>query len=221
VLITKRRVAVLAVAILAGAGLTGVTASPAQAYTVGSLPPGSSVCTDAVRTDQGVAFYGRISSPAGLWTVFASTTADGPQTALLRLPTQEPSTTYVTWPGALYYRLCVANTATTTGGLRFAFFARSFANAEHGVGVFTAVLGPGGRYCAPSTSVAARLVGTSTVPVRWTAEVENFNADFLRTEDYGTSATIDRAVAPGDDEIFTACVANTATTTATLSFDFS
>jgi hypothetical protein len=220
VLITKRRVAVLAVAILVGTGLTGVTAGPAQAFVGGSLPPGSTVCTDSVRTDQGVAFYGRLSSPSALWTVFASATADGPQTTLLRLPTQEPSTTYVNWPGTFYYRLCVANTATTTGGLRFAFFARSFANADHGAGVFTAVLGPGGRYCAPSTSVAARLTGTSTVPVRWTAEVENFNADFLRTEDYGTSATIDRAVTPGDDEIFTACVANTSAATATLSFDF-
>ncbi|HET9144331.1 hypothetical protein, partial [Actinophytocola sp.] len=62
--------------------------------------------------------------------------------------------------------------------------------------------------------------GTSTAPVRWTADVENFNADFLRTEDYGTSATIDRAVTPAEDEIFTACVANVSAGAATLSFEF-
>jgi hypothetical protein len=71
-----------------------------------------------------------------------------------------------------------------------------------------------------SWRVAATLTGTSTVPVRWTANVENFNADFLRIEDYGTSATIDRAVAPAEDEIFNACVSNTSAGTATLSFDF-
>jgi hypothetical protein len=220
VLITKRRVAALAAALLAATGLTLVGSTPAQASVGGSLPPDSTVCTDSVRTDRGVAFYGSVYPAAALWTVFASTTAGGPETALLRLPTQEPSTTYVNWPGTFYYRLCVANTTTTTGGARFAFFARSGVNAQYGVGVFTAVLGPGGRYCAPSTSVAARLTGTSTIPVHWSANVENFNADFLRTEDYGTSATIDRAVTPGDDEICTACVANVSASIATLSFDF-
>lgn len=217
--ITRKRVAALTVAVLAGVGLAASGAGPAQAFVGGSLPSGSTVCTGGVRSDGGVAFYGNISTTTARWTVHASTTAGGPETALLRLHTKEPSTTYVSWPGVFYYRLCVTNTAATTGGLRFAFFAQS-ANAASGFGPFTASLGPGGRYCAPDTSVAARLAGASTVPVRWTADVENFNADFLRTEDYGTGATIDRPVTPGDDEIFTACVTNTSTGTATLSFDF-
>ncbi len=219
-LITRKRVAALAAAIVLGAGLAVSGANSAQASVGGSLPSGSTVCTNGVRSDRGMAFYGSISTTTALWTVYASTTADGPGAALLRLPTKEPSTTYVNWPGTLYYRLCVTNTTTTTGGLRFAFFAQAGANAEVGFGVFTAVLGTGGRYCAPATSVAARLTGTSTIPVRWTANVENFNADFLRTEDYGTSTGINRAVTPADDEIFTACVTNTSAGTATLSFDF-
>jgi hypothetical protein len=220
VLISRKRVAALAAAILTGAGFALSGANPAQAFVGGSLPSGSTVCTNSVQSDRGVAFYGSVYPATALWTVYASTTAGGPENALLRLPTKEPSTTYVSWPGVFYYRLCVTNTTATTGGLRFAFFAQSGANAAYGFGVFTAVLGPGGSYCAPDTSVAARLTGTSTVPVHWTADVENFNADFLRTEDYGTSATIDRAVTPGDDEIFTACVTNTSASTATLSFDF-
>src|SRR6185436_12617161 len=128
-----------------------------------------------------LAFYGNISSATASWTVYAASTAGGAEVALLRLPTREPSTTYVSWPGVFYYRLCVTNTSAVTGGLRFAFFAQSGA----GFGAFTAVLGPGGRYCAPATSVAAHLAGTSTVPVRWSADVQNFDADFLRTEDYG------------------------------------
>jgi hypothetical protein len=166
-----------------------------------------------------VAFYGAISTANALWTVFASSVAGGPETALLKLPTKEPTTTYVSWPGTFTYRLCVTNTTTTTGGLRFTFFAQG-AGATYGIGTYSAVLGPGGRYCAPATSVAARLTGTSTVPVHWTADVQNFNAERLRTEDYGTSATINRPVTPGDDEIFTACVTNTSGSTATLSFAF-
>jgi hypothetical protein len=220
VLIPRRRAAALAAAILAGATLVLAGAHPAQASVGGSLPSGSTVCTDGVESDRGVAFYGSISTATAVWTVFASPAGGGPEAALLRLPTKEPSTTYVSWPGVFRYRLCVTNTTATTGGLRFAFFAQSRANAEHGFGAFTAVLGPGGRYCAPSTSVAATLAGTSTLPVSWTANVENFNADFLRTEDYGTSATVERAVSPSDDEIFTACVTNTSAGTASLSFDF-
>jgi hypothetical protein len=219
-LIPRRRAAALAAAILAGAALTLSGAHPAQASVGGSLPPGSTVCTNSVKSDRGMAFYGSISTTTATWTVFAAPADGGPETALLRLPTKEPSTTYVSWPGVFRYRLCVTNTTATTGGLRFAFFAQARADAEHGFGAFTAVLGPGGRYCAPETSVAATLTGTSTVPVRWTANVENFNADFLRIEDYGTSATIDRAVAPAEDEIFNACVSNTSAGTATLSFDF-
>jgi hypothetical protein len=219
-LIPRRRAAALAAAILAGATLVLAGAHPAQASVGGSLPPGSTVCTDGVKSDRGVAFYGSISATTAVWTVFASPADGGPEVALLRLTTKEPSTTYASWPGTFRYRLCVTNTAATTGGLRFAFFAQARANTEHGFGAFTAVLGPGGRYCAPDTSVAATLTGTSTVPVHWTANVENFNADFLRTEDYGTGATINRAVAPAEDEIFNACVTNTSASTATLSFDF-
>jgi hypothetical protein len=218
----RKRVAAIAGAVLLGAVLALNGATPAQAFIGGTLPPGSVVCTDRTRSNQGVAFYGALQAPVigptALWTVYASTTAAGPEIALLRLSTQEPTTTYVSWPGVFYYRLCITNTSSATGGLRFAFFPQG-ANSAGGFGPYSAVLGSGGRYCAPSTSVAARLTGTSNVPIHWTADVENFNADFLRTEDYGTSTTIDRSLTPGDDEIFKVCASNTSGATATLSFD--
>lgn len=218
----RKRTAAIAGAVLLGTTLALSGASAAQAYSGGSLPPGSVVCTERTRSTQGVAFYGSLQAPVtgvtALWTVYAASTEAGPETTLVRLPSREPTTTYVNWPGTFYYRLCVANTTSATGGLRFAFFPQG-AGAVGGFGPVTAVLGPAGRYCASATSVPARLTGSSTAPVRWTAQVENFNADFLRTEDFGTSTTVDRLLSPGDDEIFQVCVANTSTATATISFD--
>ncbi|MDW5326172.1 hypothetical protein [Plantactinospora sp. KLBMP9567] len=218
----RMRKAAIAGAVLIGVGLALSGATVAQAAAGGSLPPGSTVCTERIRSTQGVAFYGSLQAPVtgvtALWTVYASATEAGPETTLVRLPSREPSTTYLSWPGTFYYRLCVTNTATAIGLLRFNFFGQG-TGAVGGFGPATAVLGPAGSYCGLETSVPARLAGTSTAPVRWTAEVGNFNAEFLRTEQYGTSTGIDRPLTPGDDEIFQVCVANPSNSTATISFD--
>ncbi|WP_422768624.1 hypothetical protein ACN28C_17555 [Plantactinospora sp. WMMC1484] len=218
----RMRRTAIAGAVLVGAGLALSGATAAQAAVGGSLPAGSTVCTERTRSAQGIAFYGSLQAPVSgvtaTWTVHASSTADGPETTLLRLPSREPSTTYLSWPGTYYYRLCVTNSVTVTGTLRFTFFAQG-SGGIGGFGPATAVLGPAGSYCGLETSVPARLTGTSTVPVRWSAEVGNFNAEFLRTEQYGTSAGIDRLLTPGADEIFQVCVTNTGATTATISFD--
>jgi hypothetical protein len=216
------RKAAIAGAVLLGAGVALSGATAAQAAVGGSLPPGSTVCTERTRSAQGVAFYGSLQAPVtgvtALWTLYASTAEGGPETTLVRLPSREPSTTYASWPGTFYYRLCVTNSVAVTGALRFSFFPQG-AGAVGGFGPATAVLGPAGRYCGLETSVPARLTGTSTEPARWTAEVENFNADFLRTEQFGTSTGIDRLLTPGDDEIFQVCVTNPGSSTATISFD--
>ncbi|MEJ3746209.1 hypothetical protein WEI85_23330 [Actinomycetes bacterium KLBMP 9797] len=218
----RKRIAALAGAVLAGAATILSGAAPARAAPPGgTLPPGSVVCTTRVAATQGVAFYGSLQAPVtgvtALWTVYASTTGTGPETALLRLPSREPTTTYVSWPGTFFYRLCVTNTTAVNGGLRFNFFAPGSAPTAS-AGPVTAMLGPTGRYCYLATSVPARLAGTSTVPVRWTVDVENGDADFLRTEDFGTSATIDRLLNPGADEFHQVCVANTGSSTASVSY---
>lgn len=219
----RQRIAALAGAVLLGTTVAVSVASAASASPTATLPPGSTVCTEKIRSGLGVAFYGGmhapVAEPTALWTVYASATETGPETQLLRLPSREPSTTYVSWPGTLFYRLCVTNTTTARGGLRVSFFAQDRGGALGGIGPATAVLGPSGSYCALEAFTPTRLIGTSTVPVRWRVEVENFDGELLRTEELGTSATIDRALTPGTDELFTVCVSNPSTTTASISLD--
>ncbi len=220
----RRRAAVLLGAVLLGTTAALSLTSAAQAATSASLPPGSTVCTQQIRSSQGVAFYGGLvvaaTGPTALWTVHASETETGPETTLLRLPSGEPTTTYVSWPGTLFYRLCVTNTTTKVAGLRVSFFPQG-AGAVGGIGPATAVLGPSGSYCALETISTARLTGTSTVPVRWMARVDNLDGDRLRIEEFGTSTTVDRLLTPSPsfDENFTVCVVNTSTSTATISLD--
>lgn len=220
----RKRVAAIAGTVLLGAvfALSGATAS--QAVTTSTFPPGSVICTDRVQSDKGIAFYGFIqvpvSDPTALWTVRAGSTAAGPDTEILRLTSREPTTTYASWPGTFFYRLCVTQTQQVAGGGRFVHFAQSGATAVAGIGPYTATLGAGGYFCGPGASGTARLVGSSTVPVRWTVDVVNGDGDFLRTEDLGTSTSVDRLLTPGADEYFNGCVRNVSSTTATLSIDF-
>ena len=217
----RKRIAALAGAMLLGTTVALSWTTGAQAATTAGLPPGSTVCTEKIRSSVGVAFYGGMSAavanPAPLWTVHASTTETGPETTLLRLTSYDPGTTYVSWPGTLFYKLCVTNTTSARGGLRFSFFAQD-RNAVGGIGPATAVLGPTGSYCALLAIAPARVTGTSTVPVRWRADVTNFDDERVRTDEFGTSTTLDQQLV-GPDEIFAVCVTNTSTSTATISLD--
>jgi hypothetical protein len=219
----KKRMAAVAGAVLVGAGLVASGAAPVQAsaFDGGHVSAGSEVCTIRLQSDRGVAFYGslnNVGATQGLWTVYASTTASGSETRLIQLAGKSPSNTYVSWPGTFYYRLCVKNNGTVASFLKISFYRQSGATVNGTAGAYSMILGSGSYNCLGSTSVAAKLTGTSSVAVRWTANVFNFNADGLRTEDYGASTTVNQAVAPGDDEIFTACVQNTSASTATLSY---
>lgn len=222
-LTARRRAGAIGAVIVLGTALALSGATAAQAVTTSNLPPGSVICTDKIRSDKGIAFYGFVRAPiadsTALWTVRAGTTADGPDAPILRLTSGEPSTTYASWPGTLYYRLCVTQTQPVTAAGRWNHFAQPGANAAGAFGPYTATLGSGGYFCGPSTASPARIVGTSNVPVRWTVDVENGDGDFLRTIDLGTSTALDQLLTPGDNEYFNACVRNTSSTPATLSLD--
>lgn len=217
----------------AAAGVLGVAtalvligAGPAQAITFGTFPPGSTVCTDRVRSDTGVSFYGYVATPGNqpvTWSLRAGATATGPDAEVLRRVTVEATTTNYAATGRQFYRLCVIQTASVAAqGVRASLIAFPDGNALYGTGPHTAVLGPDGSFCGEFLSNAAgRYVGTSDVPVRWQLQVENGDGDHLRTEELGTSATIDRVVVPGVNENFIACVTNTAASTATLSVEIS
>jgi hypothetical protein len=219
----RKRLAAAAGALTLGAVLVLTGAAPANAGDGSNLPPGSTVCNDLVRSDMGINFYGYAvgqSSSLPIWTVRTSTTPGGPETEILRLPTEEPISTYLSWLGRLFYRVCVQATEQTAGSVKIRVNAPPAGNPQFGIGPHTATLGVGGRFCGEIAASPVRLVGTSTVPVRWTVPVANFDGQRLRTMDLGTSTTVDRVLTPGEDELFTACAQNTSTSTATLSFDF-
>lgn len=218
-LTARRRAGAIGAVIVLGTALALSGATAAQAVTTSNLPPGSVICTDKIRSDKGTAFYGFVRSASALWTVRAGSTADGADSPILQLTSAEPSTTYASWPGTFYYRLCVTQTQPVTAAGRWNHFAQPSASAAYGIGPYTATLGSGGYFCGPSTSSPARILGTSSVPVRWTVDVENGDGDFLRTVDLGTSTSLDRLLTPGDNEYFNACVRNTSTSPATLSLD--
>jgi hypothetical protein len=218
----RKRLAAAAGALTLGAVLVLTAAAPANAGDGSNLPPGSTVCTDLVRSDQGISFYGYAlaqSSALPIWSVRSSTTPGGPETEILRLPTEEPTSTYLSWSGRLFYRVCVQTTLLTARSVKIRVNAPPAGNPQFGIGPHTATLGAGGRFCGELAASPVRLVGTSTVPVRWTVPVANFDGERLRTVDLGTSATVDRVLTPGEDELFSVCAQNTSTSTATLSFD--
>jgi hypothetical protein len=219
----RKRLAAAAGALTLGAvlGLTGAT--PATAGDGRNISPGSTVCTDLVRSDRGIYIYGYATvatTASPIWSVRTSATAGGPETEILRLPTQEPISTNLSWSGTLFYRVCVVQATTVTArGVKIRVNVPPIGNPVYGVGPHTATLGAGGSFCGEFGVAQARATGTSTVPVRWTAPVQNGDGEHLRTIDLGTSTAVNRVLSLGADEIASVCVQNTATSTATLSFD--
>jgi hypothetical protein len=218
----RKRLAVAAGALTLGAALVLSGAAPANAGDGSNLPPGSTVCTDLVRSDRGISFYGYAvgqSTALPIWSVRTSTTAGGPEKEILRLPTEEPTSTYLSWSGTLFYRVCVQTTSATARSVKIRVNAAPAGNPQYGIGPHTASLGAGGSFCGEFAASPVRVVGASTVPVRWTVPVQNGDGQRVRTIDLGTSPTVDRALTPGEDEIFSVCAQNTSAVTATLSFD--
>ncbi len=217
----RKRLAAAVSAIALGAALVLASANPAQAVN-GTLPAGSTICTDQVRSGNGISFYGFVgvsSSSTAVWSVRTSSTATGPETEIVRLPTGEPISSVVTWPGTLFYRLClVQGEAVPTFGFRAFVNATPAGNPLFGVGPHTATLAAAGTFCGESAATPVRLVATSSVPVRWTVPVTNGDGDKIRTIDLGTTTAVDQILTPGADEYFAACVASSSP--AVLSFDF-
>lgn len=219
----KKRLAAAAGALTLGSVLVLTGAAPANAGDGSDLPPGSTVCTDLTRSDRGISFYGfalASSTSPPIWSVRTSTTAGGPEKEILRLPTEEPFSTNLSWTGTLFYRVCVSPTSVAARSVKISVNAPPTGNnPQFGIGPHTATLGVGGRFCGEFSTAQARLVGTSTAPVRWTVPVMDGDGAPVRTIDLGTSATVDQVVTPGQDESLSACAHNTSTSTATLSFE--
>ncbi len=228
------------IAFAAGVGLAvaGVmAASPADASSGGNVPAGSTLCTDTLRSGNGVWFYGHVYDPAtmgetGTWSVFRSAALGGPETEILRATDDELPTHYLDRGqiGTFFYRACVVvhgGTSSSRSGvaLRLGPWPQPLVDVEYDIGPSTATLGPGARYCDDFVaSDTARIAGTASVPVQW-----SFNGF---DEDYGsvTNAWVG-PVTTSIDQVATGtrkpvvevlgCVTNVSSTPATVAFEMS
>jgi hypothetical protein len=214
----RKRLAAAASAFALGGVFMLGGAGPANALDAGTVPAGSTVCTDQTRSGQGISFYGfgLPSTPTPIWSVRTAASAGGTETEVVRLPVWEPTSTAFSWTGTLFYRVCVVTSAATSA-IKIRVNATPASSPLFGVGPHTATVGAGAKVCGEASAAPARVVGTSTSPVHWTVPVSNGDGDNVRTIDLGVSTTVDQVIVPGENEYIEVCAANSAA--AVLSFD--
>ncbi|WP_422768623.1 hypothetical protein ACN28C_17550 [Plantactinospora sp. WMMC1484] len=110
-------VAVGAVVAASAAGLLG--AGQAGATGPSQVPPDGTVCTSLIRADAGVVLSGSstVNSGSGpLWSVKVASSANGPESEVLRTParTLPPTTVVPPAPGTWFFRGCLRNTGPLT-----------------------------------------------------------------------------------------------------------
>jgi hypothetical protein len=216
--------------VMAGAAVTlvAVLAGPASASSAGgSLPAGSSMCTDRTMSDDGVNVSGTVTTPSAqvTWTVREADTATGAETEVFRSVGYDVTGRQVASPhaGRLFYRLCLAN--TTRSSVSFSHAALTprpgFTDAQQGVGPTTAVLG-GGQVCGELIKGSGRLIASASSPVTWFVRAYNGDGTILRSIQplTVTSASVNQVVGPGAYAFLDVCAINHSTTTATLSMEF-
>jgi hypothetical protein len=191
----------------------------------GTLQPGSTVCTDWLRTDGGGVYLLGYAAGAGTytWTMrMSKTPGGGPETEIFRAVTTE-ITRHVVPPatGTFYYRNCLNVSSQQAAGYRLTITAgvRSV-NPIYGIGPHTARLTPGSVACGEFAMGPVRLLGSSTQSVRWS--IRGTSHEYARMGDIfsASGATADEVFDPGPTVFSTeACAANTASVTATLSFE--
>ncbi len=211
-------------------GIVLVLSGVANASSVGgSLPAGSSVCTDQVGSTNGVALSGIVSSPGArvTWTVRASATPGGAEAQIFRAVTSDVTGTNVAAPsaGTLFYRICLANTTSSPKSFSHVFVTPRPGGANGGanLGPTTSVLGPNGTVCGELVKASGRLTATSNVTVTWFVRAYNGDLSILRSIRplTVTSTSVDQVIGPGAYAFLDVCAINHSTTqTATLSMQF-
>ncbi|GAA2216570.1 hypothetical protein GCM10009850_120400 [Nonomuraea monospora] len=220
-----RRVIVVLSAFVIGVLGVAVLSGPANAET-GWISPGSTVCTDRTQSSGGVTIYGIGNNQPSLWTVFAASAVNGPETVVFRRSTGSienyPTVTHPD-PGTYFYRFCVRN--PRTDGFRQVVKLRMYGNGpigQAGIGPHHAVLTQNSMFCGEFSRGAARFVAQSDVPVRFW--LQGFDADYSSRHIVFdvTGTAVDQVVAlPAELHSMEACVSTpaSATSTATVSFD--
>ncbi len=221
-----------ALAVATGLLLTTATAGTANALggNPDMLPAGSRACTDWVQSDQGAYLRGRADYNRATFTTRMASTPGGPETTIFTAVTGDVPNTVVTKPGdgTRYLRNCVE--ATNGPVYRYSIRIQGVGAGAADVGPHHAVLGPGGRHCGdyvegPTVGLGdgvTRLVAGSNVPVHFYLTATNEDYAFVGRV-FGVAGTsVDRTyVPPANVSSISACVENTSSTTATVSFEIS
>jgi hypothetical protein len=209
------------------AALAAVTVSgPASAAgSGGALQPGSTVCTDWLRTDGGGIYLNGYAFGSGTytWTMLMSTGPGGPEVEILRaVGTGLTRHVVAPVPGRFFYRNCLNVSNRQAAGYRLTISAgvRSV-NPVHGVGPHTAQLAPGSTACGEFAMTPTVLRGSSNRTVQWSARGTDMDYASVGRVFSMTAATVDQVLDPGMS-LFSldACAANTGSAPAAVSFDF-
>jgi hypothetical protein len=192
----------------------------------GALQPGSTVCTDWLRTDGGGVYLQGYAAGTGTytWTMWMSSFPGGPETAIFRT-VGTSVTRHVVPPvtGTFFYRNCldVANRRTTGYRLHVTAGIRSV-NPVYGIGPHTANLTPGSQACGEFAMGPARLRGNSNQIVQWSLRGTDMDYASLGPLFLLTGETANQVFDPGPS-VFSmdACATNSASVPTSIAFDLS
>jgi hypothetical protein len=180
----------------------------------GFLPPGSTACTDQVRSNQGAIIYGRfLSDRPPTRALFMSETPDGDP---IEISPKDPPP-----EGIFFFRACVTSSPEAAAG--YTLFVLPHASATDytlDIGRHTAALAPGGKACGSFGTNQDRRVGDGTVPVLWTVITFDGDLNLLEETSSFTGDSVDDVIAlTGDAAYFEICVTNSSDESASVSFD--
>jgi hypothetical protein len=191
----------------------------------GALQPGSTVCTDWLRTSGGGIYLNGYAFGTGAytWTMLMSTSPGGPEVEILRA-VGTGLTRHVVPPvtGTFFYRNCLNVSNRQAAGYRLTISAgiRSV-NPVYGVGPHTAQLTPGSMACGEFAMATTVLRGSSNRTVQWSARGTDMDYASVGRVFVMNGATVDQVLDPGSSlSSLDACAANTGSAPATVSFDF-
>jgi hypothetical protein len=212
-----------------GVILIGLAGTASASSVGGSLPAGSSVCTDQTGSTNGVSLSGIVSTPGArvTWTVRAADAAGGAEAEIFRAATYDVTGTNVAAPraGSLLYRICLNNTTRSPVSFShvFAVPRPGGGSGQANLGPTTSILGPNGTVCGELIASSRRLTATSNVPVTWF--VRAYNGDLIVPRSIrpltATSTSVDQVIGPGAYAFLDVCAINHSTTqTATPSMQF-
>jgi hypothetical protein len=239
-----RRLLSALVAVAAAATLTVTGASTANALfgMPDALPSGSWACTDWVQSSQGVTIRGIADYNPATFTTRMASSVGGPETtvdsavAKGELQIQEPGKEYPTYnipvnprPGVTaFFRNCIE--ATSGPQYRFGLTIGANQNAVIDLGPHEARLGPGGKHCGDwvagpwdGAGGNARIAGNANVPVRFYLMGTDGESYASRGSVFQVTGSAVNVVYVADPRLsdLRACVENTSTATATVSFELS